>query len=106
MRLKDLPQKCACEDAFSVEHALSCKKGGFVARRHDNIRNLLVASLTKVCNNVQSEPRFLPLDNESFALRSANTSEEARLDIKAAGFLSRGVNAFFDVRVTHVNSRD
>ena len=44
-------------------------------------------------------------DNETFPFRSANTSEEARLDIKVGGFWSRGVNAFFDVRVTHVNSR-
>ena len=48
---------------------------------------------------------MIPLDNETFSLRSANTSEEARLDIKVGGFWSRGVNAFFDVRVTHVNSQ-
>ena len=38
-------------------------------------------------------------------LRSAATSSGARLDIKAGGFWSRGVTAFFDVRVTHVNSK-
>ena len=38
-------------------------------------------------------------------LRSAVTSSEARLDIKAGGFWARGVTAFFDVRVTHVNSK-
>ena len=27
------------------------------------------------------------------------------MDIKAGGFWSRGVTAFFDVRVTHVNSK-
>ena len=40
-----------------------------------------------------------------FHLRSAVTSSEARLDIKAGGFWARGVTAFFDVRVTHVNSK-
>ena len=30
---------------------------------------------------------------------------EARLVLKAGGFWSRGVTAFFDVRVTHVNSK-
>ena len=30
---------------------------------------------------------------------------EARLDMKAGGFWTPGVTAFFDVRVTHVNSR-
>ena len=73
--------------------------------RHDNVKNLLVASIAKVCKNVQCEPRLLPLDNERFALKSAITGDEARPDIKAGGFWSRGVNAFFDVRVTHVNSR-
>ena len=38
-------------------------------------------------------------------MRSAVTSSEARLDIKAGGFWARGVTAFFDVRVTHVNSK-
>ena len=105
MRLKNLPQKCACEQNFSVDHALCCKKGGFVAQRHDNVKDLLVRCLSKVCRNVESEPHMIPLDNETFSLRSANTSEEARLDIKVGGFWSRGVNAFFDVRVTHVNSQ-
>ena len=60
--------------------------------------------MAKVCKNVESEPKIQPLDNEVFALRSANTSDEARLDIKAGGFWEKGVTAFFDVRVTHVNS--
>ena len=54
---------------------------------------------------MEIEPRLQPLDNERLHLRSAVTSSEARLDIKAGGFWSRGVTAFFDVRVTHVNSK-
>ena len=45
------------------------------------------------------------LDNEVMNLRSATTSSDARLDVKAGGFWSRGVTAFFDVRVSHVNSK-
>ena len=66
MRLKNLPQKCACEQNFSVDHALSCKKGGFVAQRHDNVKDLLTRCLAKVCRNVESEPHMIPLDNEAF----------------------------------------
>ena len=33
------------------------------------------------------------------------SSREARLDMKARGFWTPRVTAFFDVRVTHVNSR-
>ena len=39
--LADLPSHCICGDKFTVSHALSCKKGGFVAQRHDGVRNLL-----------------------------------------------------------------
>ena len=103
--LVDLTSLCVCGDKFTVDHALSCKKGGFVVQRHDGVRDLLTAFINKVCNNVEIEPRLQPLDNERLHLRSAVTSSEARLDIKAGGFWSRGVTAFFDVRVTHVNSK-
>ena len=103
--LNDLPCLCACGDRFNINHALSCKKGGFMAQRHDGVRNLLTSLLAKVCKNVEIEPHLLPLDNERFNLRSANTSPEARLDMKADCFWSRGATAFFDVRVTHVNSK-
>ena len=60
--------------------------------------------LDKVCHNVQVEPHLIRLENEHFHLRSTTTDDEARLDIKAGGFWRRGQNAFFDVRITHVNS--
>ena len=105
MPLSDLPSKCVCGEKYTVSHALSSKKGGFVAQRHDGVRNLLTSLIGKVCTNVEVEPQLQPLDNERFNLRSAVTSPEARLDFKAEGFWSRGVTAFFDVRVTHVNSK-
>ena len=103
--LHDLPSFCACGDRFNINHAPTCKKGGFVAQRHDGVRNLLTSLLGKVCKNVEIEPHLLLLDNERLDLRSANTSPEARLDMKADGFWLRGAAAFFDVRVTHVNSK-
>ena len=105
MPLSDLPSKCVCGEKYTVCHALSCKRGGFVAQRHDGVRNLLTSLIGKVCTNVEVEPQLQPLDNERFSLRSAVTSPEARLDFKAGGFWSRGVTAFFYVRVTHVNSK-
>ena len=90
---------------ISIPSALSCKKVGFVAQRHDGVRNLLTSFLGKVCNNVEVKPQLQTLDNERFNLRSAVTSPETRLDMKAGGFWSRGVTALFDVRVMHVNSK-
>jgi hypothetical protein len=103
--LSDLPSFCTCGAAFTVNHALSCKRGGFVARRHDGVRDLLTTLVSKVCNNVEVEPKLIQLDNEKFNLRTTNRSSDARLDIKASDFWTRGVTAFFDVRVTHVNSQ-
>ena len=52
---------------------------------------------------METEPLLQPLDNV-FNLQSTVMSREARLDMKAGGFWTPGVTAFFDVRVTHVNS--
>ena len=100
----DLPSHCACGDLFTVSHAPSCKTRSSVAQRHDDIRNLLTSLLSKVCKDVEIEPHLLPIDNKVFNLRSTVTSPEARLDIKAGSFWSRGETASFHVRVTHVNS--
>jgi len=97
-----LPTCCACREMLTVNHALSCKKGGFIAQRHDSIRDPLTPQISKVC---RTEPLLQPLDNEVFNLQSTVISREARLDIKAGGFWTTGVTPFFDARVTHVNSR-
>ena len=104
MPLSNLPSYCCCGEQFSIEHALSCKKGGFISKRHDKIRNLLVSLLAKVCHDVECEPHLLPLTGETLHLRSANAQDMARLDAKARSFWQEGVVAFFDVRVTHVNA--
>ena len=103
--LPNLPSYCACGEVFTVNHALSCKKGGFIAQRHDTIRDLLTSPISKVCRNVETEPLLQPLDNQVFNRQSTVMSREARLDMKAGAFWSPGVTAFFDVRVTHINSR-
>ena len=56
-------------------------------------------------HSVQAEPHPIPLNDEQLNLKSTTTSQDARLDIKAGGFWQRGVTAFFDVRVSHVNSK-
>ena len=92
-----------CGDRFTVSRALLCK-GDFVAQRHNGIQNLLTSLLSKVCKDVDVKLHLLPIDSEVFNLRSTVTSPEARLDIKAGSFWSRGETAFFDVCRTYVNS--
>ena len=76
-----------------------------MAQRHNGVRNFVTSFLGKVCTNAEVKPQLQPLDNEQFNLSSTVTSPEARLEMETEGFSSRGVTAFFDVRVTHVNSK-
>ena len=55
MKLANLPLKCVCGEMFSVDHALICKKGGFISKRHDNILDLLTVSLN-VCGSIRTKP--------------------------------------------------
>ena len=41
---KYLPPVCPCGKSFNVDHAISCMKGGFVHRRHDEVRDLFAVA--------------------------------------------------------------
>ena len=95
-----LPSSCACGTCFSVEHALSCPKGGFPSLRHNEIRDLTANLLTEICSDVCVEPQLQPLSGESLNNRTANTDDHACLDIAANGLWGgRYERAFMDVRV-------
>ena len=55
--------------------------------------------LGEVCKDVCIEPELSTLSGETLIPKSANTSDEARLDISARGVWTTGQRAFFDVRV-------
>ena len=50
------PSSCACGAHFTVEHMLSCPRGGFPSIRHNEIRDITATLLTEVCNDVRVEP--------------------------------------------------
>ena len=60
--------------------------------------------LTEVCKDVDIEPQLLHVTGETFENRTANTSNEAKVDIKSRGFWVRGQQAFFDVGVSDPNA--
>ena len=91
------PSTCGCGVKFSVEHALSCPKGGFPTIRH---RHLTANLLTEVCNDVCTEPELQPITGESLTGASSNVQDGAHLDIAANGFWGgRFERTYFDVRV-------
>ena len=98
------PQTCNCGAQFKVDHAMICHMGGFPTIRHNGIRNITASLLTEVCNNVTTEPPLQPLSGESMTVRSANTNDGTRVDIRARGFWNVSQDAFFDVRVFYPNA--
>ncbi len=99
-RPPNLPSHCVCGKFFTVEHALSCPRGGFPSIRHNEIRDMTATLMSEVCHNVKIEPGLQPVTGEQFEHRTANREDGARLDIVAQSFWGRDrQSAFFDVRV-------
>ena len=97
IRLNNLPTKCVCSADYTYSHALRCSTSGFVIKRRNDLRDIIVGVARQVCVDVNSEPSLLSV-LEGADIRG-NTSEGTRLDVSAIGFWSYGQIAFFDVRV-------
>ena len=99
--LRYTPSTCSCGSTFEVDHMLTCKCGGYLTQRHNEIRDLTAKLLSETSSNVVAEPCLQMITGEHLP-RTANRDVEARVDIKARGFWSRSSQeAFFDVRVVH-----
>ena len=84
----------------SVQHALSCTKGGFPTFRHNEVKDLRASLLTEVCSNVSVEPGLQQLSGEELSRASANVDEGAQMDVAADSFWGRRrKRAFFHIRV-------
>ena len=100
--LNNSPSTCSCVSNISVEHTLSCAKGGYPSIRHNEIQDLTAHLMTEVCPNVALEPHLQPLTSERFSgtTAAACIQDGARLDVAADGFWGgRFEKSFFDVRV-------
>ena len=84
--LENTPSSCSCGHQFSVDHALSCPTGGFPSIRHNEVRDITASLLSEVCHCVSVEPSLQPLSGEVLSHRSANTQDNARLDVAAHSF--------------------
>ena len=95
-----LPVECVCCKSFSVDHTLSCSRGGYLSLRHSKLRDLTAQLLSETCPNVSTDPELQPLSGESLTYLTSNVQDGARLDVRAEGFWGdRHQSAFFDVRV-------
>ena len=99
-QLSNTPISCACSASFTVEHALSCPKGGFPTIRHNEVRDLYVNLKSEVRHDARIEPDLQPITGEAFSRTSTIVNDGTMLGISASGFW--GVwfeRAFLDVRV-------
>ena len=76
-----------------------CKQGGFICVRHDEVRDVTYDMLKEVSRDVSKEPLLQKLTGEKFTYKTAVTNQEARVDVSARDFWTRGQKAFFDVRI-------
>ena len=100
-RIPNTPQYCGCGLKNSVDHTLICKKGGYVAMRHNNIRDLNEEFQREVCRDVVNEPPLIPLENKEI---TGTKADRAAADISSRGLWSTFERTFYDVRVLHPNS--
>ena len=96
---KRLPSHCVCGAKFTIEHALTCKKGGFITSRHNEIRRITADFLNEVCLDVEEEPLLQEITGEVFQAKTAKTEKEARLDVAARGVWMQGQKLCCDIRV-------
>ena len=111
----DLCSHCdGCGAGFTVEHGLSCKKGGLVGIRHDDVRDEAggLAAMALTQSKVSYEPtifygRGLLAGQELQTTIDAKKRrvDEARGDVKIHGLWDKGSDCILDIRVTDTDAK-
>jgi hypothetical protein len=116
LRPINLCERCdGCGAGFSVDHALSCRKGGLVVQRHDDARDeagsLAANALTP--SRVSYEPHIFYGRGVSAGVEAEDTSrvgsnvarDEARGDIAVHGLWEKGKTCILDIRITDTDAK-
>ncbi len=83
--IANMPHFCGCGQKNSVDHTLICKKGGYVAMRHNDLRDLNISMQKEVCRDVISEPSLLPIQTEEI---DGTQADRAAPDVSSRGLWS------------------
>ena len=102
--IPNTPSYCQCKAENDIDHALSCKLGGYVGMRHNRVRDLEAALMKEVCHDVHTEPVLQPIDRDARP-RRGNLAEKARLDVAGVGVWGAYEKTFLDIRITHPNCK-
>ena len=99
--ITDMPRHCGCGQPNSLDHAMICKKGGYVTMRHNAIRDTEAKIMREVCKDVVVEPGLIL----TVAEMTENTDDGARLDLGARGVWSACERTLFDVVIAYPNAQ-
>ena len=85
----NLPTFCPCGSKFDIQNNMSCKKGGFIYIRHNDLRDLTAYMMWEACKDIEIVPKLTPLSGEELQGRTSNNSNEAKVDIRTRGWWKR-----------------
>ena len=71
-----MPSVCACGGKFTVDHAMICKRGGFVIQHRNELRDLKVDLVSMVCSDVKVKPVLQDITEEQL-IRGSNRAQDA-----------------------------
>ena len=60
-KIYNLPTSCPCGSKLDIQHSMSCKKGGIIYIRHNDLRDLAANMMSEVCKDTENEPKLTPL---------------------------------------------
>ena len=100
-KVEGTPIHCGCGKRNSIDHILTCKRGGYVNLRHNSLRNAEAKLMEEVCHDIRIEPSLLPTAQE---MVQGTAADGARCDVSARGVWNRYDKTFFDILVTHPNA--
>ena len=97
--LLNIPTSCdGCGATFDLSHALSCRKGGLIVKRHNEVRDTVGDLSGLVWSPVIQEP----------IVKEANLQDNTpalRADLAVRGVWDRQTEALFDIRVVDTDAQ-
>jgi hypothetical protein len=92
------PATCdGCGQHFDITHALKCKKGGVIIRRHNEVRDALCDLSALLWTNIRKEPVVREADD-------ANNISALVADMGVRGVWEAQRETLFDIRVTDTDA--
>jgi len=52
--MNDIPSVCVFSDVFNIDHAMICRRGGFIIQRHNEVRDLEAEMLLSISAPTQN----------------------------------------------------